>query len=540
MTFRCLNAVTAFFRPSSSSEPRSNSNLDREHALNNQKEFSIMQKTSQVAETTLKESIASRLSHSFGLHKLANVANSITGRYKAYQGFGRVENAITKENNLETLSSLGGVQKNLNTTFSSIDSMHLSVEAFTKRMSAAGGQYFDIETNGDEKAISGLVFSEENGKKFLHAMEQAGMYGDASTDWKSISHNGQLFIVPSSSKNSLEKQLKYFSNNLNITYRNVASQSTQSTVILCQGIRGRYAGNVAMQEAGNFLLQGMNVMLFDYRGTGDSKGFISENGIDQDLEKIYTFLKQEKKIPDEKMLIKGECFGAGPATRFARTHKGVNLFISQAPSNLQVLAHEQIEKDAGTDQKTWWTAAKRFLFDRVGFSYNIAEDLKQVQGHVAMAVNHSDEEVDNTHDDLNRKSLRENSNLNDRVVQEIALYGIEHGERFNKIGNQERCFSAEKCIARTMLNTTKAQREQLENRFANAQTTHFLEKANLKQEKDLFTDRQDVSITKRKPEAFIDYLAPVKAKQIDKLAESFELMQISQIPNPLSISSPAA
>ncbi len=81
------------------------------------------------------------------------------------------------------------------------------------------------------------------------------------------------------------------------------------------------AGNVSGRIGRLFLLHklGKNVLIFDYRGFGQSSGEIrNEEDLYLDGSAAVKFLEKEKKLPVEKMVFWGRSLGGGVALEVAK------------------------------------------------------------------------------------------------------------------------------------------------------------------------------------------------------------------------------
>lgn len=89
---------------------------------------------------------------------------------------------------------------------------------------------------------------------------------------------------------------------------------SRSVVLVCHG----NAGNIShrMETIRVFHRLGQNVLIFDYRGYGQSNGEISELGTYQDAQAAWTWLR-EKGFAPEQIIVFGRSLGGGVATELA-------------------------------------------------------------------------------------------------------------------------------------------------------------------------------------------------------------------------------
>ena len=99
------------------------------------------------------------------------------------------------------------------------------------------------------------------------------------------------------------------------------NKGTAPTILFFHG----NAGNIShrLDKALDFHNRGFQVLLFDYRGYGESEGKPSEKGTYLDGEAAYRFLADIQKIPARKIILYGESLGSAVAVELARQHPAV-------------------------------------------------------------------------------------------------------------------------------------------------------------------------------------------------------------------------
>ncbi len=97
------------------------------------------------------------------------------------------------------------------------------------------------------------------------------------------------------------------------------------TVLFCHG----NAGNIShrLDKLLKFNGIGLNVLLFDYRGYGQSEGNPTEAGTYADAEAAYRYLSETKKIPATQIILYGESLGCAVAVEMARRHPAAALIL---------------------------------------------------------------------------------------------------------------------------------------------------------------------------------------------------------------------
>ena len=107
-----------------------------------------------------------------------------------------------------------------------------------------------------------------------------------------------------------------------------ARENGSKTVMLCHG----NAGNISHRlESAHFLLElGVNVLLFDYRGYGESNGTPSEEGVYADAEAAYRWLRDEKHVDSTDIIIFGRSLGGAVAIELARREPCGGLIVESS------------------------------------------------------------------------------------------------------------------------------------------------------------------------------------------------------------------
>jgi fermentation-respiration switch protein FrsA (DUF1100 family) len=95
----------------------------------------------------------------------------------------------------------------------------------------------------------------------------------------------------------------------------IPSQSSRSVILFAHG----NGGNISHRLQKIMILNRLNldVLIFDYRGYGKSKGRPSENGLYLDAEAVYDYLLNEKKVPPRKIVGYGESLGGAVIAELA-------------------------------------------------------------------------------------------------------------------------------------------------------------------------------------------------------------------------------
>lgn len=107
------------------------------------------------------------------------------------------------------------------------------------------------------------------------------------------------------------------------------ASSERYTVLVCHG----NAGNISHRLDRTLLMHAKlatDVLLFDYRGFGNSSGRPSETGTYEDVRAAYRYLVDEREIDERRIVIFGESLGAAVAVQLA-TEVGAAGLVLEAP-----------------------------------------------------------------------------------------------------------------------------------------------------------------------------------------------------------------
>ncbi|MBS0655020.1 MAG: alpha/beta hydrolase, partial [Verrucomicrobia bacterium] len=267
------------------------------------------------------------------------------------------------EKTREALVGIGGERLALQThDGAKLDGVFLSASNFRQKLIEAGGETITI-TGPDGVSMKGIAFDwgpwrEDTGSHIISDLKVPGEL----TPVRYVPQDGspaKVVLLPTKflpetgsysewvewqhGRNIYEIRPKTVS----VELQEISKESKGGTVILSQGLGGVY--EQYKDEATAFLLQGMDVVLFNYRGTGLSKGVPSDKKYEEDLETVYQFTKKHTCQEDSKILFKGLCFGGGPSAHAAGKHHDTNLFLDQAFSSFRGLVEEQVNKILSED-----------------------------------------------------------------------------------------------------------------------------------------------------------------------------------------------
>ncbi|MDF2549570.1 MAG: putative dienelactone hydrolase [Chlamydiales bacterium] len=126
---------------------------------------------------------------------------------------------------------------------------------------------------------------------------------------------------------------------------------------------------------------GYNVVLFNYRGVGESAGHPSREGLCLDGEAVYQYVEQELVVEDQSILLWGQCLGGAVATEVAARHRKAQLCNSRSFSSLSQEARHLMG-----------IPLLNYVIRLIGWEYAVADLWQKVQGE-KLVVYHPEDDV---------------------------------------------------------------------------------------------------------------------------------------------------
>ena len=111
---------------------------------------------------------------------------------------------------------------------------------------------------------------------------------------------------------------------------------TTPVLLWCHG----NAGNVShrLENIRQLYQRGISVMIFDYRGYGQSTGEPSEAGLYQDALASYDYLIQQRRISPERLIIFGRSLGSSVAGEVAIRRTSAGLMLEGSFPSIQAMS----------------------------------------------------------------------------------------------------------------------------------------------------------------------------------------------------------
>ncbi len=100
------------------------------------------------------------------------------------------------------------------------------------------------------------------------------------------------------------------------------------------------AGNISHRLDSLILFHelGLNVLIFDYRGYGQSEGRPSEQGTYRDAEAAWRFLLEQKGFEAREVILFGRSLGGAVAANLAMRHTGAGVILESSFTSVEQLA----------------------------------------------------------------------------------------------------------------------------------------------------------------------------------------------------------
>ena len=137
----------------------------------------------------------------------------------------------------------------------------------------------------------------------------------------------------------------------------VKASGSRGTVLFCHGNYGNISHLMDPIRVFNGL--GFDVLVFDYRGYGQSEGKPSEEGTYQDAEAAWNFLVREEGVDPARLVICGRSLGGPIAAQLARQHPPGALLLESTFTSLPQLGRRRYPF-----YPVRWLA--RYTYDTVG------------------------------------------------------------------------------------------------------------------------------------------------------------------------------
>jgi pimeloyl-ACP methyl ester carboxylesterase len=314
--------------------------------------------------------------------------------------------------------ALGGEREFISSSSGNqVDTLFLSQTAFEKVLKEGGAQR--VELQAGQQWIPAVQL-EANSP--LHQTLLRAPF--AESGWKfHQTLDGQVYLLAASSYEAACEQWKEVAYFTDENSRPVAEKTRGPvpTVVLNGGLGASYESRSLLAEASAWLLQGVDVQLYNLPGFGQSSGFLSQESAESTLKAVCEHTKQKRGLSNEQLIVTGTCFGAKLAAAYASSNegKGAALVLVDAYADSQEMAQAVNEKQS-------FAAARNFISHHFFDHHRLDENLKAVRGHVAVISSYGDEFI-HEHGILD-KNIDQLPADGRQVYKSIVLSGIKHAK----------------------------------------------------------------------------------------------------------------
>ena len=144
-------------------------------------------------------------------------------------------------------------------------------------------------------------------------------------------------------------------------------------VLLCHGNAGNVGHRVELLERLNRL--GVDTLIFDYRGYGESTGQPSETGLQLDARAAWTHLTDERGVQPGRIIVFGRSLGGAVAADLAAEVEPAGLILDSAFTTLADIAKEAYP----------WLPSHRIL----RYRFDTLASVRNASSTVPIAIIHS-------------------------------------------------------------------------------------------------------------------------------------------------------
>ena len=127
---------------------------------------------------------------------------------------------------------------------------------------------------------------------------------------------------------TFEKVVLHTEDDIKIAAWFIPAKAAAYTILFCHGNAGNLSHRLDSINIFNEL--GLNCLIFDYRGYGNSQGEPSEEGTYLDAEAAWRWLTEKKKIPPKQIIIFGRSLGGSIAANLAADVKPAGLVLESS------------------------------------------------------------------------------------------------------------------------------------------------------------------------------------------------------------------
>lgn len=301
----------------------------------------------------------------------------------------------------------------------SIDGMYLSAETFLQKVN----KYFKV-TYDDNSGKHVLVMKRkyiDKTKEFSEDSFDHILEGEARNFCITLERlELGISTKGSKSKNAVEITLR----DSYLEKVTDEARTNRPVALICPGRNMSYPGYKSMTAA--YLMRGIDVMLFDYPGVGRSKGSPTDYNTKLATDTCYQYLREERSKNNNDIIAHGHSLGGAFATDLASRRQGVHVVVDRGFSSFSKVVADKKPKT--------YRVVKRIL-PKIA-NLNNEENLKEVEGHIAIIWGKKDFVIPPKHAKDNLAAAEENQ----RDGQVVKMYKVDTGHNGNVISEKPKSF----------------------------------------------------------------------------------------------------
>lgn len=119
----------------------------------------------------------------------------------------------------------------------------------------------------------------------------------------------------------------------------IPAKNAKITILYCQGTSGNMSDELSKIKFFNAM--NFNLMIFDYRGYGNSSGKPSEQGFYNDALAAYDYLISRTDIDKDRIVVFGESLGGAVATELCLNRKAKGLVLESSIVSIAIKTKER-------------------------------------------------------------------------------------------------------------------------------------------------------------------------------------------------------
>ncbi|MBN1621918.1 MAG: alpha/beta hydrolase [Endomicrobiales bacterium] len=117
-----------------------------------------------------------------------------------------------------------------------------------------------------------------------------------------------------------------------------SKSESKGVLLFCHGNAGNISHRLDSIQTFNHL--GLDVLIFDYRGYGNSQGKPSEKGTYRDAQAAWEYLTKNRNIPEDRIILFGRSLGGSIATWLASKYNPKALIVESCFTSVKDLGSQ--------------------------------------------------------------------------------------------------------------------------------------------------------------------------------------------------------